>query len=192
VQTTTTASARSLLTTIYVSSEVDEVIKKIKPDYLRDDVKQHAFLTLFEKDEAFILDLHERDKLRNYVVKVIYNTANFNEGKFQREQRRSTEIPCSFELEIDGDKPLDVQGLKIYDHVINGARDDENAMDYEALVESCPVILDKIYWYNRTILKMYSELGTYRAVAKQVGIPVMSVFEAVKAARKEAKKLLWE
>jgi DNA-directed RNA polymerase specialized sigma24 family protein len=191
VQTTTTASARSLLTTIYVSSEVDEVIKKIKPNYLRDDVKQHAFLTLFEKDEAFILDLHERDKLRNYVVKVIYNTANFNEGKFQREQRRSTEIPCSFETDQETDRPLDVHALKIYDHICNGARDDENAMDYEALVESCPVILDELYWYDKAILKLYAEHGSYRKVAKVTGIPFRSIGESVNRAQAAAKKLLW-
>jgi DNA-directed RNA polymerase specialized sigma24 family protein len=192
--TATTTTARSLLTSVYISKEVEDVIKKIKPDYIRDDVKQHAFLTLFEKEETFILDLHSRDKLRQYVVKTIYNTANFSEGKFQREHRRKTELLYSFNEDIDedSDSTMSAIGLAACDHVINGARDEENRMDYEELIEACPVILDKVYWYNKLLLKKYMELGTYRAVSKDVGLPVMTVFKAVKNAQKQAKELLWK
>lgn len=174
MNTTTSAPALSksfVLTELFTSTEVSEVLKKIYPDYIREDVRQHAFLVLFEKEEAFIIDLHSRGKLRQYVAKTIYNTANFSESKFNREYRRSTEIPTE-----------DIQDVP----------DEQESYDYEALVESCSVKLEAIYWYNRDLLKLYVELGSYRKVSEKTGIPVNSVHHAVKQAKEEMKKLLWE
>jgi DNA-directed RNA polymerase specialized sigma24 family protein len=164
-------SKSCVLANLFTSSEIDEVLQKINPAYIRDDVRQHAFLVLFEKDEAFIIDLHTRGKLRQYVAKTIYNTANFSESKFNREYRRHTEIPTeSFQC----------------------VPDEETDYDYEALVESCNVKLEAIYWYNRDLLRLYVKLGSYRKVSEETGIPVNSVHHAVKQAKEEMRRLLWE
>lgn len=165
-------SKNTILTSLYSSSELQEVMLKIKPDHIRDDVKQHVFLSLFEKDEAFIIDLFERGKLRPYVVKTIYNTANFSEGSFRRQNRRKTEIPTeSFPCTPDTES---------------------ESYDYEELVATCAIRTDQLYWYNRDLLKLYVKHGTYRKVAELTGIPLLSVHDAVKKAKKEVRRMLWE
>lgn len=191
----------NVLTHLYSSQEIHDVLLHIRPEYIRDDVKQHVFLLLFEKDDAFIMDLHGRGKLRAFVAKTIYNTVNFSESKFNREQRRRTEIPTE---SFDGESQLNnergessgflrnTKTDKIRKKVAELADDAQQNYDYEALVESCPVKMEAIYWYNRRLLNMYVELGTYRLVAEKTGIPLNSVHHAIKKAKKEMKKLLWE
>ena len=73
--------AHQLLTEIYTSQEVKDCITKIRPVDLQQDILQHSFLELLEKDQAFIIDLHKRCKLKPYIVKVIYNTSVFTHNK---------------------------------------------------------------------------------------------------------------
>lgn len=165
----TIPTKNSLLTSLYQSTELNEVVQKI-PDNIRDDIKQHVFLSLFEQPEENILDLHSRGKLKSYVVRAFYMAANYGESKFLRQNRRKTEIPTDkFQCTPD-----------------------EDNYDYEELVATCAVKLEAVYWYNRDLLKLYTELGNYRAVAEKTGIPLNSVHDAIKKAKAEVKRMLWE
>lgn len=159
-----------ILTAIYTSKEVDEVISKIRPDYLREDVKQHAFLILFEKDDQFIIDLHERQKIKQYVVKVIYNTINFSHNEFHSQLKRDKEVPM--------------------ENINCVAEETDN--EYEHLVQACQKGLEGVYWYNAELLKMYAELGNYRAVAEKTRIPLKSVYNAVEKAKEQIRRSLHE
>lgn len=78
-------TAKVLLTEIYVSAEISEVIKRLKPEDLQEDIKQHVFLELFTMDEAFILDLECRGKLKHFIVKMIYNTSRWTKSQFKKQ-----------------------------------------------------------------------------------------------------------
>lgn len=89
-----------ILTEIYLSAEVETMIRSLKPCHLQDDIKQHCFMELFEKNEEFIMDLHKRGKLKNYIVKVLYNTARFTRTSFTKQLGKETPTE-SFEEVID-------------------------------------------------------------------------------------------
>ena len=57
-------TAQVILTEIYCSDEVKEVVGKLEPQHLQQDILQHTFLELFEKPAKFIEDLHQRGKLK--------------------------------------------------------------------------------------------------------------------------------
>jgi DNA-directed RNA polymerase specialized sigma24 family protein len=158
------------LEAIYSSREVDEVMLKIKPDYNRDDIKQTAFLELLEKPEELILELYHKNKLRHYVVKTIYNTANFSESKHNRQHRRAKEIPT----ECFPCTPI------------------EDTEEYEDLLKACVVKVSELDWYKRELLTLYAQEGTYRKLEALTGIPLNSIHDAVKKAKEEIKKNLWE
>ena len=80
----------SILTEIYNSNEVSKVIQTLKPVHLQQDILQHCFLELFEKSDEFIIDLYTRNKLKNYIVKILYNTAHFTRTSFKKELGRET------------------------------------------------------------------------------------------------------
>lgn len=45
-------------------------------------------------------------------------------------------------------------------------------------------------YYQAKLFEMWMELGSYRAVSKEVGIPTMAVFEGVKKFKQHVKKLV--
>jgi DNA-directed RNA polymerase specialized sigma24 family protein len=169
-----------LLTEIYLSKEVGEVISKIQPEHIRNDLKQHVFLELFEHSEDFIMDLFNRGKLKSFIVKMLYNTSKFTKSKFSREMGKEISFGDLEEVE---EKICQHSAYEITKGVNDlRTKDDE----YEEL--NCAV--SSIYWYKAEILKLYSELGTYKKVSLTTGIPVASVFATVNQARKEIKQLI--
>ena len=170
----------TLITEIYTSKEIGEVISKIHPESIRDDLKQHVFLELFEHSEDFILDLHNRGKLKSFIVKMMFNTSRFTKSKFSKEMGK--EISFGNFEEIN-EKVCQQSAFEITRGVSDlRTKDDE--------FEEMNCALSKIYWYKAEILKLYSELGTYKKVSLTTGIPVASVFATVNQARKEIKQLI--
>lgn len=181
----------SLLTEIYTSKEIGEVIGKINPEEMRDDLKQHVFLLLLEKPEAFILELHQIGKLKNYIVKVICQLVNFKQDKFHRINRRFSEVLTDFSTEE-----------KMIESVYQVVRYEDN--EEIKLENKCQEELERIkgidspsqtgkkcntvYWYHGVLLEQYVEKGNYRAVSKETGIPCKSVYNAVQMAKEEIKK----
>jgi len=56
--------------------------------------------------------------------------------------------------------------------------------------EEVDIPLHKLHWYNRELLKLYAECGTYQAVSNATMIPVKSVFENVRKTKKIIKQLI--
>jgi DNA-directed RNA polymerase specialized sigma24 family protein len=169
-------NATSILTTLYESQEVADVIQKIKPEHIRDDVKHHVFLSLFEQDKTYIEDLHKRGKLRSYIVRAIYMTVHFPESSFVRQQRRKTEIPTE---------------------CFPCVPDHQSDTAFEELKQECAITVRKMQnedgnWYGAKLLEIYAEHGTYRKVAELTNIPLNSIHGAIKKAKDEIKKRVWE
>lgn len=158
-----------ILTKIYTSNEVRDVIKKLKPVHLQEDILQHCFLELFQKEPAFIIDLHDRGKLKSYIVKILYNTATYTRSTFAKQQGKET--------------PTDFCGNSKYEVIRFDSEEKERIENQQQI--ACAV--SEVHWFKADILKMYAELGTYRAVSEKTGIPNTTIFNTVNQARKEIK-----
>ncbi len=53
-----------IISELYQSKEVNELISKIRPIELQDDLKQYAFAVLLEKPEQFIIDLYNKKQIK--------------------------------------------------------------------------------------------------------------------------------
>jgi DNA-directed RNA polymerase specialized sigma24 family protein len=160
--------AKDILCDIYVSKEIKEVVNRLRPEHLREDILQHCFTELFSKQETFILDLYHRGKLKAFIVKMLYNTSVFNDTPFCKEWNL---ISPSIGREIHVDRFKDVP------------EDDSTDM-----VDEVVGVVNDLYWYKRDILKLYAELGTYKEVSEATGIPVTSIHNTIKDARNEVTK----
>ena len=150
-----------MLIEIYQSKDFATMIKKVRPVNLQEDIKQHVFVQLFEKEELFITDLNGKNKLRPYIATMVWNISRLRASNSFTKQLGLKEIPT----EGFRDVPYETEDL-FY------------------------VPLNKIHWYKARIIELYAELGTYAEVAKFTGIPTCSVFRTVRQARKEIKKLI--
>ena len=152
-----------ILTEIYISADVENMIRSLKPDHLQDDIKQHCFMELFEKSEEFIMELYNRGKLKNYIIKVLYNTSRWQFTNLSKQLGKET--PTEF----------------FEDHA-----DDEY---YEIDIEP---VLKQVYWYKCDLIRLYAEHGTYQKVSDLTGIPLKSVYSTIVEARKEIKQKYYE
>jgi DNA-directed RNA polymerase specialized sigma24 family protein len=181
-------TASSLLTEIYQSKEIGEVISRIEPEHMRDDLKQHVFLILLEKEEAFILELNQTGKLKNYIVRLIRQVMAFTHGSFHGDRRKGVAISTDFSI-ID-ETNYESGGMShkaIYDQMLGTYQEEQSDKEQHRLEQACEEEIEKVYWYNAELLKRYVALGNYRAVAKETGIPVKSVYNAIKAAKEQIK-----
>ena len=148
-----------IIANIYQSSEITEVLSKVNPEHIRDDLRQHIFLELLEKPGDFIIDLNTRGKLKSFIVKMIYNTSRFTKSRFAKERGR--------ELMVEELPDL-----------------------IDEVQEDITVPIDRLNWYDAEILKLYAHHGTYSKVSEATKIPRISIFNTVRKARKEIKKLI--
>lgn len=186
-----------LLMKIYDSKEIGEVIGRINPEHLRDDLKQHVFLQLLEKPDEFIIGLETGGKLKNYIVKMICQMVHFKKDKFYFVQGHDSkgnqrEIYVDLQrLQVVTDNVHDNGYFSdpkyfLYHESFDAVNKPEEQAQHRA-EDLCNEELEKVYWYNRDLLKLYVELGSYEAVAQEVGIPKKSVFNAVKKAKEQIK-----
>jgi DNA-directed RNA polymerase specialized sigma24 family protein len=103
-----------IITDIYLSKEVKALKQKLPINYA-DDIIQHVFLTIFELPEAKIFDLYNQNKLKHYIIRVIYNVSKLSQtNSFGRSYGRefiTDELPEYFTEVID--EP-DIESLKYY------------------------------------------------------------------------------
>ena len=182
-----------ILTEIYLSAEVETMIRSLKPCHLQDDIKQHCFIELLEKDEAFIMDLHARGKLKNYIVKVLYNTARFTRTSFSKQQGQEivfSEIDAkkAFKSKYESEDDFIVADIEQYAAMQRCTTNEDIEFENIDVTKS----LENLHWYKREVLKLYAEQGTYQKVSDLTHIPMTSIYQTVLEARKQVLKEYYE
>ena len=158
-----------IISKLYTSKEVVELISKIKPVDLQEDLKQYAFAVLCEKPDDFIIELHNRKQLKFYFVKIISNSVFSNRSGFLTQHLNKERADIS-----NISEPIDTTD------------------NYHELIDKCVNESKNLYWYNAELLSLYSIHGTYRAVSEVTQIPVKSVYNAVKKAKEQIKQNIWK
>ena len=67
---------------VYQSKRVNEILKKIYPQDLRDDLKQELALTLFNMDCKKIVNLNFKNELLSYSIKTLWLMATSSTSPF--------------------------------------------------------------------------------------------------------------
>lgn len=158
-----------IITELYNSKDLNDLIKKIKPEQLQDDLKQYAFAALCEKSDEFIINLYEKKQLRFFLVRIITNSVFSNRSGFLKLHKNVKEL-----------------------YTNNFPDYQEAEDDYEELITKTNDAVNKLYWYNNELLIQYSRLGTYRAVAEATDIPIKSIHNSVKKSKAIIKRKVWK
>ena len=158
-----------IISKLYLNKEVDDLISKIKPEDLRDDLKQYAFQVLCEKPDEFIIELNDKKQLKYFLVKIISNSIFSNRSGFLTQHRNNRELNTD---------------------IIPDIIDDNES--YHQLIDKCVDESKKIYWYHQELLQLYAIHGTYRAVSEITNIPVKSIHNAIKKAKETIKQNIWK
>ena len=141
--------------------ELRELAQKICS--VPDDLIQEVALVIIEMPQEKWLQINEGGYLRFYVVRTMLNMATSPRSSFS----------------------------KLYD-LHNYEKIDYDREDYdeekEADLQLLETLMEELHWYDKKILEMWLEEGSYRKVAARVDIPFKSIGNSVKRALETLKK----
>lgn len=188
---------------LYRSKEFNECIGKMEPDYLQDDLRSEVMMVILETEEAKLQAIYERGELKFYAVRIILNLSNSSTSPFYKKFRRVTctvhddvvkteraryadrgdelERPFNYHLLISEDDEIRKEELFLREQ---RELKEEKAME----------VIDTLPWYDREIINLYKQLGSYREIEKATyveamgtGIPWESCYSTVQKAFKKIR-----
>ncbi len=161
------ARANEIIVTLMQSDEFSNCMKKVKPS-LKEDLTGELALILLETEPEKIILLHEKRQLSFYTVRIILTLAFSKTSPFYKKYR------------VTHDEFKDPGMLDDYYSIINRKVVEERALDE----------IDKLDWYESEMVKLYMEVGNYRAMEQRTNIPYVSCFCTVKNAIKKIQKVI--
>ena len=157
---------------IYIHPDINTLISKIKPEGIRDDLKQEIALSLLEMPCDKVSALFAQDNLLRYAIKICWNMAT-GAGEFYKKYRHN-DFKRAYDWMV-----LMQQGCSFTPSAINTV--------VIALQNKTQTVEDE---HEATIFKKYAELGSSRAVAAYYNIPINHVCNVVAKVKKELKCIL--
>lgn len=142
----------------------------MEPDHLREDLKSEVILIICELPEDKIKKLHDTHELEFYTVRVILNLIKSNTSSFAKKYRSVYSDPTN-----------------MADHPIDDINDIVERAEKERVEDIALGEIDNLYWYKSELIKLYMELGNYRAIEEATGIPYISCYKNIKASFDEIK-----
>ena len=122
-----------------------------------DDLIQEVALVLMEMPHEKWEQINEGGYLRYYVVRTMLNMATSPRSSFSKLYNLHNYEKIDYDREeYDEEKEEDLQLLE--------------------------TLMQELHWYDRKILEMWLEEGSYRKVSKKVDIPFKSIGNSVKRA----------
>jgi len=163
-----------VLTELYNSRELADLLTKMQPENLREDIKQELFIVLCELPEAKLLGMAESKQLRFFATRVILNMVKSKTSRFYYQFRKQVhvELPDMAGTPDDGDFTLE-----------------QFEQDYADKLAATLAAKDKLNWYQQEILEQYILHGSAGKMVKDMQarlggncIPKRSILHTVKEA----------
>lgn len=155
-----------IITEIYNSKELKEVINKMNPQSLRDDLLSEVMLVVCQLDEERLFKMHNEGYLKYYVIRTILNMIRSNDSSFHAKFRQIKE---------------ELKGIDIKD-VSDNEELEEQLKNVEEFHQSLP-------FYENKLIESYIELeNNANRLSKETGIPVRSIYHTIKMIKNKYKK----
>lgn len=167
-----------IIADLFTGKNFTDCIAKMEPEQLRDDLKQEVILIICELDEGKLIGLWQRKELEFFTVRVILNQIKSNSSPFARKFRNNL---LMFMDEVNDD----MQGLNVSPNWVHSdiSPDEfEERLVHEEVQALAIEEINKLHWYHRGLIELYSKHGNYRAIEKETGIPFGSCYKSIRKA----------
>lgn len=174
---------------LFVGRSFSECIAKMEPDHLRDDLRQEVITVVLELPEEKLLDLHSQGVLEYFTVRIILNMIKSKTSPFYKKYRVANEQYIEHEYlqtnrEYRNREIANACGMKGTDDTV------EDRETREALEDLALENIDKLYWYDSELLRLYMQLGNYRAIEKKTGIPFISCYKNIQKSIQTLRRMV--
>lgn len=177
------------------------------PEHLREDLKAEVMLILLEKDERELQDIHRTKGLKFYAVRIILNLIQSKTSRFYKMYRQYSLQIAENNRAIgiqdfnDNDLPI-AAGKALHRHYrktygqpvedIKTRQEIEKLQEraYAIIYDPIEDVVQGLAWYERQIVKLYIELGSYRRIEKATNISWESCYCTVQKAFEKLRHAL--
>ena len=158
---------------IYNHKKVADLISKIKPDDLQDDLKQEMALALLSIDCKKIIKLQKDNKLIDYTLKMIWLMGTSSTSPFYTAFKRKRVIDYYDLMNVNSNNNISHVSYKLANKILKDKIDKGPNEAHESII------------FNK-----YVEFNSSVKVANYFKIPKSHVFAVVKKTKQELKKAL--
>jgi hypothetical protein len=158
---------------IYTSQRFNDVVRKIDPVELQDDLRQEVAMELLNMDCEIVCKMYEDGRLLNYSIGIIWMMGTKQKGMFYKlYKKKDFEKAYEWMMSQTG-TDVSMDSVKIAKKVLNKK-----------------LTIDPNQAHESIIFTKYVELRSCQKVADFFGIPQLHVFQVVKKMKKELKKAI--
>jgi hypothetical protein len=158
---------------IYTSQRFNDVVRKIDPVELQDDLRQEVAMALLNMDCEIVCKMYEDGRLLNYSIGIIWMMGTKQKGMFYKlYKKKDFEKAYEWMMSQTG-TDVSMDSVKIAKKVLNKK-----------------LTIDPNQAHESIIFTKYVELRSCQKVADFFGIPQLHVFQVVKKMKKELKKAI--
>lgn len=182
-----------IIENLFTGKNFCDCIAKMEPRHLQDDLKMEVITIVCGWPEEKIIQLHENKALEFYVVRVILNQVKSKTSDFVRKYRQPVEyyVEAQPDLVGKGNNTTERHALNIYQRVSNKQQTNESSDERrirEQVEELALSEIDKLYWYDAEMIRLYLKLGSFRAIQEHTGIPFISCYKNIQKSLATLKK----
>jgi hypothetical protein len=154
-----------ILTTLFKSRELAEMLSKFDAGAGNEDLKSELFLVLCNQPEAKIQELAKNSQLMFFATGIVQRMI-FQKGKFYRTYRTiNTEFSSNIEIEEEEyNTEKDIMLNRVEDSLEND-----------------------LHWVERAMVSLYLDKGSMTKISEDVRMPFKQVQKIMKAARTKIK-----
>lgn len=143
-------SSRSILSSLFNDPRIDQMLGKFNAGGGQEDLKAELFAALCEKDEQIICDMHSKGQLLFYATGIVQRMIFQPGSRFARRYRCQT-----YEYSED---------------ILNEPLEPVNT-DKEAKLQALESAIENdLHWVEKSILKLYKDMGSIEKISKATKI----------------------
>lgn len=164
---------REAIKEVYLSPQVDALIKSVRPEHLQDDLKQEMALALLSIDCEKISEIWASNGLIGFAIKIITNMAFSSTSPFYKKFRKKEyENAINYLRSLVILPELDIKLAKVADNRLKEKYQEDELQAHESI-----------------LFTKYVELRSCKKVADFYNIPEKHVKDVIKKTKKELKQL---
>jgi len=163
-------NCREYIEEIYSHPAINNLIKKLDPVELQDEIKQEMALNLLNMPCERVEKIHKEGGLLAYTLRMVWNMAASSTSEFYKKFRKKN-----------------INYLEINDYLYSEESECENCPKIATNILQKKLTEDANSAHESIIFQKYVELESMDKVAKYFNIPRQHVFNVIKTTRKQIK-----
>lgn len=170
----------SYIESMYLHPKVNELLGRIKPTELQEDLRQELAIVLLDYNCTKLIKIHKEGNLLGFTLRILWTIGTGKRNDFYRKYKKNNLIEFT-----------DILVLNKYDSNFDLINEDlRDLSDYAIDKLNNKLTMNANEAHESILFKKYVEMKSCTKVAKHFNIPKKHVFLVVKKTKEELKKTI--